>query len=244
MVSFTKRLRAQNPEKFATCILTAAVLFARFGRHSKNPHSNRYGSRSLQEIWGPRSAKLSVWHSIHILGTIHQSTHLLAVDHFVCIGRGIHLRWNSPALSLGRCSHHLQFGGHINTTTWRYDIFEHKIISYSRRYFGAEHWALRVFHRAHFTGNYFKINFNSRSHIFFEQILNHFHYLVLISGLYNISWESRSSCSSCATTVICSSRSWHSHVIASRFNVVYIAIWIHCSPFFLALTFGYDYWCH
>lgn len=153
MVSFTKRLRAKNSEKFAARILTAAVLFARFGRHSENSHSHRYGSRYLQEIRSSWSAKLSVWHPIHILGTIYQSTHLLVVDHFVCIGRGIHLCWDSPALSLGSCSHHLQFSGHVDTTTWRYDIFEHQIISHSRRYSGAEHWPLRVFHRTHFTGN-------------------------------------------------------------------------------------------
>lgn len=153
MVSFTKRLWAKNTEKSAARILTAAVLSSRFGWHAENSHSNRYGSRSLQEIRSSWSAKLSIGHSFHILGTIYQSTHLLAVDHFVCVGRGIHLCWNSFALGLGSCSHHLQFGGHVDTTTWRYDIFEHQAISYSRRYSGAERWPLRVFHRTHFTGN-------------------------------------------------------------------------------------------
>lgn len=153
MVSLTKRLRIENSEKFTTRLHAAPILFAWFSRHTENSYTHRHRTGSLQKIRGSRSAKLSIWHSIYILGTIHQFALFLVVDHFMCIGCGIHLRWNTFVIMLGGRSHNFQFSSHTITTTWRYDIFKHQIISHTRCYSGAERWALSVFHRTYFTGN-------------------------------------------------------------------------------------------
>lgn len=152
MVSFAKRLRAENTEKSAAHLFTVAILFARFGGHTENSYAHRHRTRSVQEVWGSRSTQLSVGHSIHILGAIHKFARLLAVDHIVCIGRRIHLCWHFTAFCVGGRSHSVQFNGHTHPTTWHHDILEHQIVGHSSGYTRTERWTVGLFHRSRFIG--------------------------------------------------------------------------------------------
>lgn len=155
MVSFARRLRAENSKKFTAHIYTAAVLFTRTNWYTRNSNIDQYCARIVPEIRKSWPAQLSIGDSVHFLGTIYGSTIVLIADHTVRAVRNIHLRRPSAVVRLGSRANCFQCCCRSHTISRSNDINGCETVSHTSCCHGTECRPICMLYHTCFSGECF-----------------------------------------------------------------------------------------